>query len=282
MMNFAPAGIYSDMSEDAYHADASLSASGIKDLMVSPLNYWVNSVLNPDREDKESEAQDEGKAWHKRLLEGEGAFLAVIVAEPDGINKRKKEWTEFKEANEGKIILSQKKIKQIQLAAKSIESNPSLRDLFSDGKSEVSIFWVDKATGIHMKRRIDRLKPKTICELKSFANMRDKQPIKAVGSAIAENKYWVDVHASLEAAESCGFPNCAFNFLFFQKGAVPHTVLRTFKPGNSYFEISQMLYRDAVGFYKECVDRWGYETPWVEEAELADLDDADLPSWAFS
>jgi hypothetical protein len=62
-------GIYFDMPEDVYHAARALSCSGIKQLSVSPLNYW-HCNLNPDRDPPgETYPQRFGKAVHCRLLE---------------------------------------------------------------------------------------------------------------------------------------------------------------------------------------------------------------------
>src|SRR4051794_14699605 len=62
-------GIYFGMPESEYHAARALSCSGIKQLSVSPLNYWHNN-LSLDREPpEESYPQRFGKAVHCRLLE---------------------------------------------------------------------------------------------------------------------------------------------------------------------------------------------------------------------
>lgn len=79
---FAP-GLYFGLPEDEYHADPAFSSSGVKDMLVSPLTYWMRSPLNPDREDDQTDAKDTGKAFHARLLEGEEAFLARYAVAPD-------------------------------------------------------------------------------------------------------------------------------------------------------------------------------------------------------
>lgn len=62
-------GIYFGMSENDYHNSAGLSCSGLKQLAVSPLNYWHHN-LNPDLEPpEETAAQRFGKAVHCWLLE---------------------------------------------------------------------------------------------------------------------------------------------------------------------------------------------------------------------
>lgn len=79
-------GIFFGLPEDEYHAAFALSASGIKNLRISPLDFWARSILNPIQEERESEALTIGKAYHKRIVEGKPAFDACYAArlEKDG------------------------------------------------------------------------------------------------------------------------------------------------------------------------------------------------------
>ncbi|NDH07700.1 hypothetical protein EBX93_17600 [bacterium] len=76
-------GIYFGLPEEDYHAIPALSSSGIKNLMVSPMDFWVRSWMNPWREEvlEETEAKTIGKAYHKRILEGREAFNAAYAPE---------------------------------------------------------------------------------------------------------------------------------------------------------------------------------------------------------
>lgn len=68
-------GIYFGLPEEEYHEALALSASGVKWLRVSPLDWWSRSPLNPELEDEEeSEAFEIGRAYHKRIIEGPDAF----------------------------------------------------------------------------------------------------------------------------------------------------------------------------------------------------------------
>lgn len=79
-----PPGIFFGCSEDEYHNALALSAGGVKQLRVSPLAWWVNSPLNPDRpDDEETEAKKIGKAYHARIVEGRKAFEARYAAALD-------------------------------------------------------------------------------------------------------------------------------------------------------------------------------------------------------
>jgi hypothetical protein len=74
------------LPEDAYHNDPALGSSGLRHLMVSPLTFWADSRLNPDREESESDAKDYGRAYHKLILEGDDAFTSTYAEELDALD----------------------------------------------------------------------------------------------------------------------------------------------------------------------------------------------------
>lgn len=86
MAEFAE-GVYFGMPDEEYLAIPALSSSGIKNLRISPLDFWANSRwLNPAyEEDTESNgdnfAKDLGKAYHKRIVEGKDAFAQCYAPE---------------------------------------------------------------------------------------------------------------------------------------------------------------------------------------------------------
>ena len=233
-------GIYFGMPEEIYHADPSLSASGIKDLDVSRLTYWINSVLNPLREDKNTKPMTAGKALHKSIIEGPEAFneaYAMIPEKPDnaldggaelkdkcadlGLKKsgsiaelceRIREadkdavlWPDvlrdFREKNEGKIFLTSAEAYDIEFPSAIIAKHPTALKAFTGGYPEVSIFWRDEETNVPLKSRIDYLKAKAVVELKSFSNPFGKPLDKAIGHAVANHRYFVDAAVRLEGAE---------------------------------------------------------------------------------
>ena len=67
-----PDGVYFDLDENVYHALHRMSATGIKEVDVSPGKYWARSWMNPDKKDKPAtDAQRYGKAYHSAILEPE-------------------------------------------------------------------------------------------------------------------------------------------------------------------------------------------------------------------
>jgi hypothetical protein len=76
-------GIYFDMPEDRYHGALALSSSGIRNMRISTLDFWVDSVLNPTREERDTIALRDGRAYDKRIVEGREVFEALYAPELD-------------------------------------------------------------------------------------------------------------------------------------------------------------------------------------------------------
>lgn len=76
-------GIYFGMPFDEYLSLPLLNASGIKELNISETDFWARSWMNPDRDDldEETRAKIEGRAYHKRILEGRDEFYKEYALE---------------------------------------------------------------------------------------------------------------------------------------------------------------------------------------------------------
>ena len=82
VMDFAP-GIHFGLPESDYHAVPALSNSGIKWLMVSPMDFWARSWMNEKYEHETTSFMDIGTAYHARIVEGREAFYARYAAALD-------------------------------------------------------------------------------------------------------------------------------------------------------------------------------------------------------
>lgn len=226
-------GIYFGLPEEEYHADPSLSSSGIRNILISPLDYWVNSKMNPDYEDTKTDAMTQGTAFHRRLLEP-ARFAEIYASMPtkddypdaiDGADALKKEcerldlkkggkiedlcerileadpraklWPVIKQGLladlAGRTLLKRDVISDIERMANIVLAHQSAEKALTGGMSEVSIFWNDTDTNVPMKARLDYLKIKAIVDVKSFNNPLSKPIDAAVASAVANGRY--DVQA---------------------------------------------------------------------------------------
>ncbi len=224
-------GLYVDMPFDTYLAAEALDFSLAKWALVSPLDCWARSWLNPNRVDTETKAMVNGRAMHCRIVEGAEHFSQQYVAELDPadypqavrtVEDAKEQcrrldlkvsglrdelldrlrphddvqiWDDMLEAhrdsNPGAEFLPSSQMHEIQLAAAMVENHPQLWKCFQGGKPEVSCFWRDEETGLLLKCRIDYLKPAAICEYKSFSNPLGKPVERAIYGHIAARRYHV-------------------------------------------------------------------------------------------
>lgn len=120
-------GIYFHMPEAQYHAIDRLSSTGIKKLMISSLTFWTET-FDPDYQRPETIFMKKGKAYHKRILEGDEAFTDSYVAalskedHPDALDKAY-ELTDYCDKHD----LKKSGVKPI-LIQRILESDPSMKD----------------------------------------------------------------------------------------------------------------------------------------------------------
>lgn len=85
-------GVYFGLDDDVYHGALALSASGIRHMRVSSMNFWASSPLNPDLEERDTEALKVGRIYDKRIIEGKSAFYDLYApaldpnAHPDALD----------------------------------------------------------------------------------------------------------------------------------------------------------------------------------------------------
>jgi hypothetical protein len=75
-------GMHFRLPAEVYHAIPALSASGIKNILISGPDFWYRCPwLNPDFEEEEEDtlARIAGRAYHTRILEGRNAFHAAYA-----------------------------------------------------------------------------------------------------------------------------------------------------------------------------------------------------------
>jgi hypothetical protein len=232
-------GVYFQLPEDEYHSIPALSASGIKNLLISNPDFWFRSPFNPNRRDENTDAMRIGSAFHKRILEGRQKFsdqyaatfeapadclrtvddikeaIAAHGEKPKG--KVKAELieqlltlqpnaqifdelrTDYELLHHGKEFLTRDLIDSVEISAAMIEKNPHLSKCFLGGFPEVSVIWTED--GVRFKARFDYLKPKALIDLKTFGNFLNKAIDNAIYSAMASGKYHIQAAFYLRAAE---------------------------------------------------------------------------------
>ena len=136
------------MSNEEYHLDPSLSASGAKTIALQSLAHYKYA------ERKASAAFDVGTATHTLVFEPQHA--STVWCGPE--TRRGKEWNERKaeaEAN-GALLLTEGDYKIAVDAANAVRSNKEVAKLLTgDLVCEASLFAKDDRTGVNMRVRPD-------------------------------------------------------------------------------------------------------------------------------
>ncbi len=165
-------GIYTDLSNEDYHADKAVGSSGIKEFIELPALYCANYLAPLEGARIESRAQRIGSYSHVSLLEPE-LFASKYKVAPEFavtyagkknegraiMNKTHTAWKEFAaEAEaEGKEPLLYGDFIVSARMTEVIKRHPLATSILQGGKSEMSFFIKDPETGIMLKARPDKL-----------------------------------------------------------------------------------------------------------------------------
>lgn len=285
-MKFTKPGIYFNMDNDTYHADPSISNSGMGQLLKSPLHYWHASPFNPERVSLDSLALRQGRVMHTLLLEPEKFNEEWEIKE--GVNSTKKVG-----------MIGEGDFKKLEKSVNAVRETELLSQLFKNGYPEVSIFWTDEETDVPCRIRADYLTANFVSDLKSTADISnykigyavcdygyDRQAafymegirqIKRLlqnGVAVIEGKVddaWLD---RLIASE-----NNMFIYVFQEKS--PPFVTRAMQVADDVIDHGALKFREALKLYKDNLSTHGtnkWPSPY-KSVELMQLDD--LPQKIF-
>ena len=205
----------------------------------------------------------------------------------------------------------------IERAGMILERLPSVQKAFTGGYSEVSVFWIDKKTGVPMKCRFDYLKTDKTIDLKTFSNSTGDEIEAAVAKAVCNQSYHVQVPVYSDGAEQAKamlkkhgvkavkqgevpkewleeFMQSAphpWYFIFVQSGNVPNIIGREFCRRESYttpsggplteeWKEGDFLYRWKVDEFAKFVAEFGTD-PWVIDRPVKKFATTDFPIWMF-
>lgn len=304
--NIPEDGIYFDFPETPYHLTGSLGSTNEKQLSVEPADFWCGSIYNKIDEDEEAEKEKEsrmlGTANHTAILYGREAFEARYAPAWHNGSTREGKAESADIAAAGKIRLKGKHWKRILLAEAAIRANPHTANAFSGGANEVSIFWHDK-NGIPKKARIDCLKIRANSDLKTIQPMDGTNFKRACKKQMASYSYHVQAehynearrqiprllaegrvfgdHDKMLLAKIAAQQEWSSVFVFLKKTSAPLTYGITISPGNPVLEKAREAIAHADTTYLAFREKFGFETPWLTQEPLEELDASELAPWAF-
>jgi PDDEXK-like domain of unknown function (DUF3799) len=161
-------GIVHDMPLADYLAVDALSATGLKLLARSPWHFANRVDTDP------TPAMLRGTLAHVAILEPDAMAQRYVVLPADAPRRPTRAqweakkpsddskaamqwWTQFEQDNARRELVPHADFALCQEQLAAVAREPELASLLRTGRGEVSIFWIDEATGIYCKARPDWL-----------------------------------------------------------------------------------------------------------------------------
>lgn len=245
--------IYTDMSEDDYHARSELSSTGARRLLESParFNHWRN------KGEAGKQAYDVGTAVHTKVL-GVGAGT---IAYPDehvtasgsvSTKAATVAWADEQRAN-GLTPIAPAQAARVDGMAEAVLTHPTARALFEQpGNAEASVFATDRDTGVEMRARFDYLPDMALAapvavDLKTTAKLAS-----AEGFARTIGTYGYDVQQEfyLHALAALDIFAVPFRFVVVESEA-PHLV-GVHAIDTEWCQMGAAKVQRALELYAEC------------------------------
>lgn len=161
-------GMLLDMPADAYHSIDALSSTGMRHLARSPWHYRNRVDVVPTK------PMLCGTLAHCAVLEPDAMQSRYIVT-PEGAPRRptaaqwnakksspeseaaKAWWLDFQRQADARQIVAHEDYAITQAQLRALRDEPYIAEILSSGHSEVSVFWIDPATGAYCKARPDHV-----------------------------------------------------------------------------------------------------------------------------
>jgi hypothetical protein len=148
--------IYTDMSEDAYHARPELSSTGARRLLEAParFNHWRHNGQAG------KQAFDVGHAVHAMVLgvgNGTIAYPADHITPSGAVSSKSATvaWAEDQRAA-GLVPIAPAQARKVHGMAEAVLAHPGARDIVERrGDPEVSVIALDEETGVETRARFD-------------------------------------------------------------------------------------------------------------------------------
>lgn len=182
-----------------------------------PAHYraWID-----EKDEGDTPAKVFGKAYHDRVLLPE-LFAATYVAPPKDpprdlrhLRHAKKPgadtlasiawWDGWQTEHEGKAVLTPYEFELIESMHAALVRDQDVAELFREGESEVTLRWIDEASGLRCKARADRWnrRRRRMADLKTT----DDAGERGFGRSVVRYGYDITHAHYCEGARACGEP----------------------------------------------------------------------------
>ncbi len=264
-------GVFDGIPNDAYHASAGISKSGLDKIAISPAHYKA-AYIDGERA-APTPAMITGTATHTAVLEPDLFDQQFIVG--ISVDRRTKDgkaaWAEFEAKAAGRTIISAGDHDMIRRMADAVHAHPAARELLSVGKAERSAYWTDPHTGALCKCRADWLRDDGIvADLKTSLSAAPG----AFSRSCASLRYHVQNAYYLDGLRLAGVAAEHFAFIAVEKAPPYAVAVYVLEP--AAIELGRVAYRRNLDLYAQCTER----NVWPGYGDKVQT--LTLPAWAFN
>jgi hypothetical protein len=259
-------GIFPGVSYEEYNRIPALRFSALKHMERSPNSYRYH-LANPV---EPTGPMKLGTIAHNLILEGGTKQIAIW---PGPGRRYGKDYDAWALQNSDCFQVSKDEYASVMEQAAAVKSNPAARRYLARGKSEVTMVWVDDASGRDCKARIDRLttnakkeavlvsfKTTTDCTERAFSTQYARMNY-AAQDAFYQGGYWY-LRSDL--------PQCV---VIAAENKPPHETAVYTVPSD-VLRVGQQQIQKWIAMLAECerTDKWPSSVEGEQELTL--------PSWA--
>jgi exodeoxyribonuclease VIII len=268
------------LEDKDYRALESLCYSEMKYLLQSPAHYRFYK----DNPQPASKAMLTGRAVHMAILEPhlfkeKYACLddSQIIAEIGGANPRAtkvyKEWlAAFRSENSEREVLVIDEYVNILNMSEAVYSHKSAGQLLNtEGRCELSLFWVDKETDVPMKSRLDKLLvTNRIIDIKTC----ESASLKDFERSIYNYGYYLQAAVYSEAFKAVyNLDLLPFTFICIE--SKPPYAVAVYELDEQALMLGQVVMRKCINLYKECKEF----NDWPSYSQ--EIKPISVPQWAL-
>lgn len=287
LIDFAPGAIYPDVPHEAYHARTLgvVSKGALDRIAKTPAHYraWVDGA-----ESAETPALAFGRALHARILEPD-TFARTYIAEQRHPFRRVTEaqrnakkpsdetlraieyWDAWEIEAAGKIEISADDAAKVEAIRDAVMLHPVAGALFVGGMAEATAVWIDPATGLLCKSRMDYWRP----DISVIGDLKTTEDASPAGFArsVAKYRYAVQDAHYAAGAQAAGHDRPAFLFVAVEKE--PPYAVAVYQLDREAIARGEELRARDMGLLYDCLqlDTWPSYAPVVSTLSL--------PAWAL-
>lgn len=260
-----------------YHADHShVSNSMLKQFSESRRKYhglFVDGSVKPDESTK---AMDTGTVGHAAILEPHIIDGVCLEIPADALNsqghRKGKAWTEFRDSNSDRILMTAKDLGKVRAMYESVMANEHAgRLLGAGGVTERSIFWTCPTTGLPRKCRPDYLLDGWVVDIKTSEDVSPHW----FSNYTAKFKYYRQGPYYQDAGEAVQGERPVFAIVAVC--TKPPHVCCVYEINSKALELGKFENLYELRQLEECLKTGDWREP--EEKQITVID---LPRWAYT